>query len=446
MLSKFLHGKKKSVDNRVTSRRSKGKENPLNQLIGVDSKDLTRKSAGDVVLNDADRQLYRFDLPKQEKGFSDLINSFTGEGMFPYAAITKSEDESHDARMRRLVNLQPRINFRKLDIPDHISLKFFKEVEEFPMNLIVQLSHKQKDKTNYDYILMKRVSIIFSPLSSFFDSHSDVVVTIMDARKRSGLIARRFNLTDNDQYKVEGSLDYCFPKASADKVSLSFAQDIPTFNTGEQWGACQIFLEVEESDYPQSVAFKESIGLPTFATSMLEDYKYDPTTIDLAVRNMHRRDLREMYLNGQIADETEPQSEKLGRVTYAKSSGVGLKQEKKKPQGALMGPDGFVDWSTMNLKKPNQMPIGEQDDDEDDDDGLGDNEEILAKLEEAREMAEISKNLISRQLDEELVKTKQLNSIVKKKVGFMIEDEKEDDFDDDDVPIPVGKLAKAKIG
>lgn len=353
MLSLFRGRGAKSTDRRVDARKSKRGENPL--LHSRKVSDSEGKVAQDIVLNEADRKLYRYDLPTTERGFGDLLDDHDGEGTFPYAAITDEPSEEYDARVRRITNLQPRINKRRLDVPDHISVKLYKEVEEFPISSVILLSEKKHKIGNFDYILIKRVVLILTPLSSFVDSHSDVIVTLCDMRKRTNKTARSMTLQDNKQYKGEFALDYCFPKESAQKVSLSFAQEVPTFDTGEQWGACQIFLELEESDYPQVVAFQETIASASLTTSMLERFKHDPAHINLAIRESHRMKLQDLYLRGQISDETEAVKDKTKKVSYARSSGAGLKAARRAPKQVQVSQDGEVDWSAVTaMEKPQQ--------------------------------------------------------------------------------------------
>lgn len=356
MLSLFKKSGTKKGDKRVSTRRSRRGESPFQLIESKNAKDSEGKTAQDVVLNTADRQLYKYDLPELERGFGDLLDVHSSEGMFPYATITNKPAEEYNARMRRLANLQPRINQRKMDVPDFVNLKLYKEVEEFPISSIIKMEGRKATKNIFDYVLIKRVSIIFSPLSSFVDTHSDVIVTLMDMRKRANQSARSMILQDNKQYKGEFTLDYCFPKASADKVSMSFAQEVPTFDTGEQWGACQIFLDLEESDYPQMVAFQDTIGSASLTTSMLEDYNYNPAHINLAIRNNHRKKLLDMHAMGQIADETEPMKDKSKKMTYARSSGAALKGGRSGSNPGVLTTQDGVDWSNVRDFTPARVP------------------------------------------------------------------------------------------
>jgi len=359
-----------SGDKRVTARKSKKGENPFRGDRTQNEHEVGGRTAKDIVLNEADRQLYKYDLPQNTRGFGDLLQEHDGENMFPYAAITNEPDEEYDARLRRLTNLQPRINRRRLDVPDHVKLKLYKEVEEFPVTTLLSWQNAKQKSIGYDYISIRRVALIMTPLSSFTDSHSNVIVTLLDLRKRGNQKARSLILTDNMQYKGEFALDYSFPKESAGKVSISVAQEIPTFDTGEQWGAMQIMLEVEESDYPQTFAFQETVGVASLTSSSLQKFTRDPAHLDLAIRDSHRSELQNLYLQGLIPDETEPKANVESKSKYSKSSGAGLKQKKKEPQKVRVGSDGEIDWSIVRSKARPMIPIDQVSEDPGEDDSV----------------------------------------------------------------------------
>lgn len=357
MFSKLFGGSSRAPKNdKISSRKSKRGESPYQAIHSRKVSDAEGKTAADIVLNEADRQLYRHAMPEAERDFGDLIHEHKSGSMFPYAAIVSKPTEGYDARMRRLVNMQPHMQTRRVDLPDVINVKLFKEVEEFPLTQMFKVSKKGMAADGFDYLSIKRVTFIFAPLSSFVDSHSDVKVSLVDMRKRTDQTARTISLQDNKQYRGEFSLDYCFPKDSIDKISMSFAQEVPTFMVGEQWGACQMFVEIDESTFPSSNVFQETIGMVGLTESMLTTYTHNPAVLNIPVRDSHLSSMREMYLRGDIADETEPMSNKVARASYASSSGVGLKQQKNAQRKIEVGSDGEMDWTAVQEQPKANVP------------------------------------------------------------------------------------------
>jgi len=360
MLSKlFKTGSKPKSDSRVESRKSRKGESPYNSLHSRKKSDVEGKVADDIVMNDAERQLYKHELAEGEQDFGDLINQHERGQAFPYAAIIARPEENYDARVRRLQNMQPYVQSKKVDLPDYVNVKVTKSVEDFPLTEVFKVPTKGMKVTGYDYVCLKRVTMIFAPLSSFMDTHSDVIVSLVDMRKRTNNIARGLLLQDNKNYRGEFCLDYSFPKASIDKISLSFAQEVPTFMVGEQWGACQMYFDIEESTFPITHAFQETIGTLGATESMLQEYKFNPAVMNLAVRDSHLKKMRQMYLDNDILDETEAKQERTAKVSYASSSGAALRDQKKKQKKVEVDPEGNVDWSLVRSQPKADVPRDE---------------------------------------------------------------------------------------
>lgn len=356
MLSKIFGSSSKGSKGRISHQRSKSGQSPYNTLQARDAASREGKDTGEIVLSTAERQLYKHQMPQDERGFGDLLDAHEPGTKFPHAAIASKPLEDYTARMRRLANLQPRIERRRLDVPDHMTVKLSKPVEEFTMSSMLCLNTPKRKQDAMEYILVKRATFIFSPLSSFIDNHSDVIVSLVDMRKRTDNVARSLVLQDNKQYKGEFTLDYCFPRSSSNKLSMTFAQEIPTFDDGEQWGVCQIFLELEESDFPQILAFQETIGTASLTTSMLEKYSYHPAHRNLAIRDNHRAKLQGLYEQGDIVDETEAHHDRTKKLTYAKSSGSGLVKKSAMKKHAVIDEQGNVDWSGVREFKAPEIP------------------------------------------------------------------------------------------
>jgi len=356
MLARLLSGSKKKGDDRVSARKSKKGESPLGALDSVDSKQKKGILAEDIVLNNAERQIYQHKMPETQNDMGNMISEHDQVSVFPHVAILDEPPESLESRYRKLTQLQPRVEKRRLDVPDYINLKLTKPVEEFSFSSIVQISDRKRKGVTMDYVHIKRAAIILAPLSSFIDNHSDVIVSIVDTRKRANHTARSLRLQDNKRYKGEFILDYSFPKESSHKISLSFAQEVQTYDDGEQWGACQMFLEMEESDFPLSVAFQETIGQAAVTTSILQQYKFHPGHLDLAIRDSHIPNMRELYQEGMIVDETEPMHDRSKRASYAKSGGEALKDARYGKKSVAIGKDGAVDWSSVRNSSKALIP------------------------------------------------------------------------------------------
>lgn len=365
----------------ISHSRSKKGENPLLLMPSEPEDSSQGKNVEDVVLANAERQLYQHKMPDRDRDMGDMLQEHTAGTVFPGVAILDEPTNTLESRYRRMTRLQPRVNKRQMNVPDHITVKLRDEVEKFPMSDIVKLTSKQQRDTSYEYVLIKRAALIFSPLSSFIDSHSDVIVSIVDSRKRGEQVVRSLRLQDNKFYKGEFVLDYSFPKESSEKVVLTFSQEVPTFNTGEQWGVCQLFLELEESDFPVTQAFQETIGQAAVTTSMLQEYKFHPAHLNVAMRDSQLEQLRELYKDGDIVDDTEPQHERYKLSSYPKSGAEALKSQRQGAPNIVRQPESLSGWGMVRRGKMPKLPAYQASVDPEDDGGQEDSTaEKLARM------------------------------------------------------------------
>jgi hypothetical protein len=301
----------------------------------IDGGKIDNRKVDDIVMNDAEREVYRFKLPVQERGFTDLIAAHEPGTRFQHVAITGSDPEDYGSRNRRLVQLQPRINSRPVDLPEHINVNLVKDVEDFPFSQIVsnegdpvgvrKRGGKGKKQVRQElmkmpFILVKRAVFIFHPLISMSDEYTGIKVALVDNRFRHDQERRTVSLSSNLGYAGEMNLDYSFPRSSVEKMHLTFSAEVPILNTGEQWGACQVFLEVEESDFPIIEPYREVAGTARLPTTGLAIFKTNPAHLNLIMRENHKGNLQEMYADGDIANETEAITEKTKKATYSQSS------------------------------------------------------------------------------------------------------------------------------
>lgn len=457
-LSKFLPSRTKpNPASRVEAKKSKKGESPYNSIHSRKKSDVDGKGAEDIVMNEAERQLYRHGIAEGEQDFGDMIKLHQNGQSFPYASIIARPEENYDARVRRLQNMQPHVLSKKIDLPDYVNVKLTKTVEDFPFTEVFKVPSKGIKMTGYDYVCIKRVTLIFAPLSSFVDTHSDVIVSLLDMRKRTNNITRALKLQDNKNYRGEFALDYSFPKSSIDKVSLSFAQEVPTFMVGEQWGACQMFFELEEATFPLTYAFQETIGTLGATESMLQEYQYNPAVKDLAIRDTHLKSLRDMYLNGEILDETEAKHDRKAKVSYASSSGIALSKLKARPRRVETGFDGEVDWSAVQNQPISKVPQDQVSKnsfaEEDEEEAIDAAEHRKLTLEKYKKEQEAMNEIMQRAKEKESEKNEgketgdRIESVpkAKKSTRFAESPAPSSKASSGEIPIDVGKFANLRI-
>jgi hypothetical protein len=307
-----------------------------------------------LIFKDAERELYKYEMPTQERGFSDVLQNHEPGRTFGYVAVTGGEEESTESRFSRLFRFQPIIKKALVQTPKRFNMKLFNEIENLPLHSLI------KAKMKYEYVLLKRVTFIVSPLMSLFDEYTDVFATVVDLRMKRSQKRQTLKYSSNGTYKGDVSLDYSIPIASLDKVSFSISIEVPIMNNGEQWAACQVEAVIEESDYPQNPTFKEVLGVSGMPKSGLIKYSHDPTTLDLTIHNNHRAQLQDMYLAGDLLEETEARKEKTVKREYVKSSvGPGVLKHQ------LPGTIPVNDWDAVRRSGPGRVAIDQQSQDPD---------------------------------------------------------------------------------
>jgi len=314
-------------------------------------------AASQVMTAKSERQLFRFDLPQQERGLTDLIKTHKPGDRFQYIALTGADVEDHSSRIRRLVQLRPTVSQREIPITQMPKIKLFKDIEKFPLSQVIP-------KKGRDFLLINRATILFTPLTSFADDYSVMKCSLIDMRMISNQERSSVRANTNIMVKLEFSMDHCIPREAADQVFLMFGREISNMNAGNMWGVVQVQLEIMELDYPKMENMKEVVAVHALPSSGLETFEKDPMHLDITMHNNHRARLQEFYDDGDVADETAPMKEKTKKVSYAKSHAPG-KQVVRHMPGEHHNPSMFAgqvsdgNWSFMKGRTRSRIPDDE---------------------------------------------------------------------------------------
>jgi hypothetical protein len=266
-----------------------------------------------AVNHDAERQLYRYDMPTQTRGMTDLIQSHDSGNRFQYVALVGTDAEEHSSRIRRLIMLKPSVSKSEIPIREVPRLKLHQDSEKFPFGAAIP-------KKGKDFIMLNKATVIFTPLTSFADNFTVLSISILDMRRESDQVRQQVKANTNVQVKCEFSLDHCVPREDLDQISLVVSREIPHMSPNRMWGVIQVQLEMVDSDYPYMENMKEVVGVLSLPSTGLEKFDKDPMTLDITMVENHRKQLQQLYMSGEIEDETEPKKERVSKMTYSKSS------------------------------------------------------------------------------------------------------------------------------
>lgn len=285
--------------------------------------------ANSVAQGDAERQLYQFKMPSQQRGMTDFIQSHNSGSRFQYVALTGSDVEDHSSRIRRLIQLSPKVHKTEIPQKDLPQIRLRQESEKFSLASAVPAKGKE-------FLMLHRATVIFTPLASFTDIYTTMKISVMDMRKRNNQTRGSVKSNTNIQSKCEFSLDYCIPREDASQVFLLITRENPTMEDGKMWGVIQAQLEIIESDSPYMENLRETVAVLSLPSSGLDTFQHDPMNLDIAMHDNHRTRLQDLYQQGDIVDEAEPQLEKTKRVTYTKSSVPTKPALKKTADGSMV--------------------------------------------------------------------------------------------------------------
>jgi hypothetical protein len=314
------HGPRKGKDKNVA-----GEEDQSKYMAGKDA------SKG------ADRELYQYTLPSQSLGMSELIKDHVPGDRFLYCAVTGHDEESQESRLRRLVSFKPALRRKVIPFKDLPVIPLYQETETFPISSLL------KKATGGAYILISDCIVLYGSLIPADAAFSKVSVGIRDSRLIRDKMAKSVTVQTNNVSKANMSLSHCFPRKEADAISLVVSREVPFLEPGCQWGVIQIQLVIEEMDFPIQTDNLPIAAINAITKSALEEHTVNPNVLDITIVNSDLRHLREMHMNNDLADETEPVANKTAAVQYAKSSLAGPKGKKKEQAGS--------GWEFMNNKR-----------------------------------------------------------------------------------------------
>jgi hypothetical protein len=318
--------------------KKRSSKNPKDMSPFISSRDgITEQK----VMQGAERELYQYDRAQQDLGMSDLIKLHEPGHRFLYAAVTGKEHEDVPSLQRRLKSFKPRLNKKSFPIDTLPNIPLFRETEVFPL---VQVLPNRKKHQYGDYLRISDAVVLYGAVVSPSCNFTKILIGINDNRLLRDKMVKSFQATTNIEARGNLKLPYCIPVNEADQLQLTVSREQAFLEDGFQWGAIRIQLTLEFTDFPVQYENQEVSALNMITPSTLETPKTNPDFKDISILNNDRSKLADMYLDGDIADETEPVVNRSETVKYAKSSIMGTQKGKKMEAAA-------PDWSFINGKR-----------------------------------------------------------------------------------------------
>lgn len=259
------------------------------------------------------RNIYRYEVPRQEVDMQQLIDNHEPGQMFPYVSTTGDEVETQSSRINRIMRFIPSIKAKRVKVDRRLDFVLKEEAEHISLSDIVG------NKVSMEFFSVPSIMFAFAPTVSMRSDFTDIYITLVDSRFRGSKIQQRLILSSNKHYKGEMCIDYSIPKVSAGNLEFSITTAVPILNTGEIWGALQVEVMLRESSFPEAIPFKEIQASATLPTTGLVEFSRDPTKLNLTLLDGHTEELREMKNRGEIPDVATAHVAIDSKMTYASS-------------------------------------------------------------------------------------------------------------------------------
>lgn len=313
----------------------------------------------------AERELYQYKKPQQELGMTDLIKEHQSGNRFLYAALVGRNEEEDSSRLRRLLQMSPKLNRYTSNLDNLPLLELYKEVETFALASAIR-PRKGKGDSRKKYIHIREVKYMFGSLISSDSAYTKVQIALMDDRLTKDKVAKKVICNTNMMSNGIINLDYCFPENEITKMSLTISREAQFLEEDSQWGVVKVEIQYVTLDFPVQTSNSRILAVNRLVESTLEDREVDPNVIDISTNESNRQDLQDMYMSGDIADEVAPMTEKKTPVKYAKSTLAG-------PRGVKTSVPYSPEWDFMKDRRTAGANAGDNSVDPSED---GDIEEI----------------------------------------------------------------------
>lgn len=323
-----------------------GKKDIIEERVMLRSSQEVTDRVGQEVVAGNEQEIFQYSMPVAELGFGDLLKEHTRGERMPGVAVIQKSMQSRDEIMRDLEQMQPDRVEKQIKLPKKFVLPLVNKDEKVCLNQFIK-----KFDPNLPYIHIRKMYFVLTPLSSFFDDFTNVNAMILDMRLLNRPKRQSTRLNSNVDYRGHVSLDYCFHFNSLDKFFIAISSEVSLMQTGEEWGTILIKAEIDQMDFPKVAEYQPVAVVAHLPHSGMQSYKFDPTHIDLTIRDQHRNQLLQMYKDGDIADPTVPLVVKTGKAKYSQTTVNGQQGNTDK--------DGNVDWSQFDFNKPAKQNIEE---------------------------------------------------------------------------------------
>jgi hypothetical protein len=271
-----------------------------------------RESRAGAIKRGMDEEHFASGISTDQPSLSDKLKSHRAGTLYKYGVITNAPSSERSTMFSRLRSYRPAGNVRNITLNDLPLIRMVDDMVDFSISSAMTGLPKEE---MHDYIFLDAILVHFIPLDSFVNDKSVVTVQINDFRHITNTVVRSCKIDNTMGYNILFTLDYCIEMRDIDNLTLSFSCPQKDFQSGVAWGAVKAVVQMQSMTTPRRFPLVETAGVTLFSDTDLDEYQYDPRTLDMVLTPNALAGSREAYRRGEIENLTLPKSDKTELVT-----------------------------------------------------------------------------------------------------------------------------------
>jgi len=260
--------------------------------------------------------LRAFSVPSRQSRLTDKLDRYKG-GTSRVHEISLQGDpqESLRDKLQRIANAEPQAQSQLVEVDDIPPI-----ILESKRMIIPLLQHLRKPLVGdvLEWVHIKEVIVIYAPALGFYNSHSDLVISLVDDRLYSESEVRSVTLNSNNGLVGCLSLDYDIHIEDFKHLSLSLNLKNSIFKPGMKWGSITMSLQLQYSVCSRIRAFSQTLAVIRLPPTTAAKLKSNPYHTNLVINTEDLSDIRQMIRSNRIINLGLPEN-KQEKVEYAGS-------------------------------------------------------------------------------------------------------------------------------
>jgi hypothetical protein len=230
---------------------------------------------------------------------------------FDYAKITQGEDMSKEQVESYVSELVRSSNSEEIDSP-------ISRIEMVGSSKTISLSEIITDgKKKYKYMKVSLIALKFVPLTTFHGRFQDCSFSMIDNRLQSGKEVRRVSFNSNVQSRVWMGMDYYISTKDIEKIKFVLSIGGLMVSEDSAWAAVKVCAKFKFTNDPEQSRLIPTMVISDLPSDALEAPGRNKNIVDGRIQDNDLKALRQMKIDGDVIDVSQPTKSTPIAVTYA---------------------------------------------------------------------------------------------------------------------------------